>query len=178
MLICWDCRNKDIFRHMKTWIKIALSGFLLQSFLQAAGSSVDHLEGYLWTKNMEALRGLISPTSSAFFCTLLDNMSDVLIPGLLRVIKGPKLTRPMAAHLQYEAFGSYKLVLENLWEKSVFFSWTCKSICLPCQVPFSLLKRYVSELKSQAVMFRTLQIFLWYRKDQSFPISRFSSWGI
>lgn len=93
---------------------------------------------------MEALRGLISPAFFAF-CRLFDNMSGFLILGLLRVIKGPKLTRPMAARLQCNTFGYYKLVLENLWKKIVFF--------LGLVNPFPCLVKY--HFFVQEILFRT-----------------------
>lgn len=117
---CWFaetvCRNVD----MSDGWKISLPGFLAEPPLQATGSSADHLEGYFWAKNMEVLRGLISPTFLASYSSL-DNMPVFLILGLLRAIRAPKLPRSMAVHLQYKAFGYYKLGWKKLWKNSVFF---------------------------------------------------------
>lgn len=117
MLICWNCLQEC--RHV-WWMKISLPGSLAEPPLQATGSSADHLEGYFWAKNMEALRGLISPAFLAS-CSSLDNVPGFLILGLLRAIKAPRLPRPMAVHLQYKTFGYYKLGLKKLWKNSIFF---------------------------------------------------------
>lgn len=82
---------------------------------------------------METLRGLVCPTFLAF-CGLLDNMPGFLFLRLLSAIKAPKLARPMAVHLQYKAFGYYKLILVKLWKKSVLFLGLVNPF--PCHVKY------------------------------------------
>lgn len=128
----FDLLKLQEWRHI-WWIKIALPGSLVESLFQATGSSSDHLEGYLWAKKMEALRGLVCPTFLAF-CGLLDNMSGFLFLRLLSAIKAPKLARPMAVHLQHKAFGYYKLILVKLWKKSLLFLGLVNPF--PCHVKY------------------------------------------